>query len=86
MDEFGHVKLGGIARRLATVIENNTGQESHVGHLLRGPVVQYLSQHAFIGVDQTGHAHALFVAGGNEPAKFVQFFQFAAPFSHSHTP
>ncbi len=39
VDEFGHVKLGGIAKRLADVIEKRTGQETrHVvlGHLQRG--------------------------------------------------
>lgn len=39
VDEFGHVKLGGIAKRLAEVIEKRTGQETrHVvlGHLQRG--------------------------------------------------
>lgn len=39
VDEFGNVKLGGIAKRLAKVIENKTGQESRavvLGHLQRG--------------------------------------------------
>lgn len=39
VDDFGHVKLGGIAKRLADVIEKRTGQETrHVvlGHLQRG--------------------------------------------------
>lgn len=39
VDEFGHVKLGGIAKRLADVIEKRTGRETrHVvlGHLQRG--------------------------------------------------
>jgi 6-phosphofructokinase len=39
VDEFGHVKLGGIAKRLAKVIEKKTGQESRsvvLGHLQRG--------------------------------------------------
>lgn len=39
VDEFGHVKLGGIAKRLAKVIEKNTGQETRsvvLGHLQRG--------------------------------------------------
>lgn len=39
VDEFGHVKLGGIAKRLSEVIEKRTGQETrHVvlGHLQRG--------------------------------------------------
>ena len=38
-DEFGHVKLGGIATRLARVIEDKTGQESRsvvLGHVQRG--------------------------------------------------
>jgi len=39
VDEFGHVKLGGIAQRLARVVEEETGQESRsvvLGHLQRG--------------------------------------------------
>ncbi len=39
VDEFGHVKLGGIAARLAKVIEDKTGQESRfvvLGHVQRG--------------------------------------------------
>jgi 6-phosphofructokinase 1 len=39
VDEFGHVKLGGIAKRLAKVIEEKTGQESRsvvLGHVQRG--------------------------------------------------
>ena len=39
VDEFGHVKLGGIAQRLARVIEEKTGQESRsvvLGHVQRG--------------------------------------------------
>jgi 6-phosphofructokinase 1 len=39
VDEFGHVKLGGIANRLAKVIEKRTGQETRsvvLGHLQRG--------------------------------------------------
>jgi len=39
VDEFGHVKLGGIAKRLAKVIEKKTGQESRsvvLGHVQRG--------------------------------------------------
>lgn len=39
VDEFGHVKLGGIAKRLAKVIEKRTGQETRsvvLGHLQRG--------------------------------------------------
>ncbi len=39
VDEFGHVKLGGIAKRLAKVIEKNTGQETRsvvLGHVQRG--------------------------------------------------
>ncbi len=39
VDEFGHVKLGGIAKRLARVIEDKTGQESRsvvLGHVQRG--------------------------------------------------
>jgi 6-phosphofructokinase 1 len=39
VDEFGNVKLGGIAQRLAKVIEKNTGQETRsvvLGHLQRG--------------------------------------------------
>ena len=38
-DEFGHVKLGGIANRLAKVIEDKTGQECRsvvLGHVQRG--------------------------------------------------
>ncbi|RJP21719.1 MAG: 6-phosphofructokinase [Candidatus Abyssobacteria bacterium SURF_5] len=39
VDEFGHVKLGGIAKRLAKVIEKKTGQETRsveLGHVQRG--------------------------------------------------
>ena len=39
VDEFGHVTLGGIAKRLARVIEDKTGQESRsvvLGHVQRG--------------------------------------------------
>jgi ATP-dependent phosphofructokinase / diphosphate-dependent phosphofructokinase len=39
LDEFGHVRLGGIANRLASEIEAHTGYETRVtilGHLLRG--------------------------------------------------
>ena len=39
VDEFGNVKLGGIAKRLAKVIEKKTGQETRsviLGHLQRG--------------------------------------------------
>jgi 6-phosphofructokinase 1 len=39
VDQFGHVKLGGIANRLAKVIEKKTGQEARavvLGHLQRG--------------------------------------------------
>jgi 6-phosphofructokinase 1 len=39
VDEFGNVKLGGIAGRLAKVIEKKTGQETRsvvLGHLQRG--------------------------------------------------
>ena len=39
VDEFGHVKLGGIAKRLAKVIEKKTGQETRevvLGHIQRG--------------------------------------------------
>lgn len=39
VDEFGHVKLGGISKRLAEVIEKRTGQETRyvvLGHLQRG--------------------------------------------------
>ncbi len=39
VDEFGHVKLGGIAKRLSKVIEKKTGQETRemiLGHLQRG--------------------------------------------------
>lgn len=39
VDQFGHVKLGGIAKRLAKVIEKNTGQETRsvvLGHVQRG--------------------------------------------------
>lgn len=39
VDEFGHVKLGGIGKRLAKVIERKTGQETRdmvLGHLQRG--------------------------------------------------
>ncbi len=39
LDEFGHVKLGGIANRLAKVIEDKTGQECRsvvLGHIQRG--------------------------------------------------
>jgi 6-phosphofructokinase 1 len=39
LDEFGHVKLGGIANRLAKVIEDKTGQETRsvvLGHIQRG--------------------------------------------------
>jgi 6-phosphofructokinase 1 len=39
VDEFGHVKLGGIGKRLAKVIEKKTGQETRsvvLGHLQRG--------------------------------------------------
>ncbi len=39
VDAFGHVKLGGIAKRLAKVIEDKTGQESRsvvLGHVQRG--------------------------------------------------
>ena len=39
VDEFGHVTLGGIAKRLAKVIEDKTGQESRsvvLGHVQRG--------------------------------------------------
>ncbi len=39
VDEFGHVKLGGIAKRLARVIEEKTGQECRsvvLGHVQRG--------------------------------------------------
>jgi 6-phosphofructokinase 1 len=39
VDEFGHVKLGGIAKRLSRVIEDKTGQESRavvLGHIQRG--------------------------------------------------
>lgn len=38
-DAFGHVKLGGIGHRLASIIEQGTGFETRVtvlGHLLRG--------------------------------------------------
>ncbi len=41
VDEFGHVKLGGIAKRLAKVIEKRTSQETRsvvLGHLQRGGV------------------------------------------------
>ena len=39
LDEFGHVKLGGIGRRVAKIIENETGIETRdvtLGHLQRG--------------------------------------------------
>jgi phosphofructokinase-like protein len=39
VDEFGHVKLGGIAKRLSKVIEKKTGQETReviLGHIQRG--------------------------------------------------
>jgi 6-phosphofructokinase 1 len=39
VDEFGHVKLGGIAKRLAKVVEKKTGQETRavvLGHIQRG--------------------------------------------------
>jgi 6-phosphofructokinase 1 len=39
VDEFGHVRLGGIGRRLQSEIEQRTGYETRMtqlGHLLRG--------------------------------------------------
>jgi 6-phosphofructokinase 1 len=39
LDEFGHVRLGGIANRIAPEIESRTGFETRtvvLGHLLRG--------------------------------------------------
>ncbi|MBN2119449.1 MAG: 6-phosphofructokinase [Candidatus Omnitrophica bacterium] len=39
LDEFGHVKLGGIGQKLAKLIETNTGFETRVvvlGHIQRG--------------------------------------------------
>jgi len=39
VDDFGHVRLGGIGRRLQTEIEQRTGYEARMtqlGHLLRG--------------------------------------------------
>nr|NIP37124.1 6-phosphofructokinase [Thermoplasmata archaeon]NIS14290.1 6-phosphofructokinase [Thermoplasmata archaeon]NIS22116.1 6-phosphofructokinase [Thermoplasmata archaeon]NIT79996.1 6-phosphofructokinase [Thermoplasmata archaeon]NIU51132.1 6-phosphofructokinase [Thermoplasmata archaeon] len=39
LDAFGHVKLGGIGKRLAKLIEERTGVESRsvvLGHLQRG--------------------------------------------------
>ncbi len=39
IDEFGHVRLGGIANRVAEEVENRTGFEARVtvlGHVLRG--------------------------------------------------
>jgi 6-phosphofructokinase 1 len=39
VDEFGHVRLGGIGNRLAPEIEQRTGFETRVtilGHILRG--------------------------------------------------
>jgi ATP-dependent phosphofructokinase / diphosphate-dependent phosphofructokinase len=39
VDEFGHVRLGGIGQRLAEEIEQRTGYEARMtalGHILRG--------------------------------------------------
>jgi 6-phosphofructokinase 1 len=39
LDEFGHVRLGGIGNRVAEEVENRTGFEARVtalGHVLRG--------------------------------------------------
>ena len=39
LDDFGHVRLGGIGNRLAAEIEDRTGYEARMtqlGHLLRG--------------------------------------------------
>jgi 6-phosphofructokinase 1 len=39
VDEFGHVRLGGVGNRLASELESRTGFETRVvvlGHLLRG--------------------------------------------------
>ena len=39
LDDFGHVRLGGVGNRLQTEIEQRTGYEARMtqlGHLLRG--------------------------------------------------
>ena len=60
-------------------IANNSRQRGNVGHLLQRLLLGNLAQHAFVGEDEPGHAHAGLVGRRNLPTIVVDLFQNVSP-------